>query len=136
MEEEINRIKDVYKDRSINPKIDYNPVLPQNTYFVISREKMLAKLLNKYFNSDLSNTQLLDVGFGSGNDILNLIRFGIDIKNVHGVEILPERYNRVKEILVNADLKLIEGFTLPYEDNSIDLLMQSTVFSSILDFES
>ncbi len=136
MENEINRIKDVYKDRSTSPKIDYNPILPQNTYFIISREKILARLLNKYFDSDLSKTQLLDVGFGSGNDILNLLRLGVDIKNVHGVEILPERYNRVKDILINADLKLINGFDLPYQNESIDLLIQSTVFSSILDFSS
>jgi len=136
MEEEINRIKEVYSERAISSKIDYNPALPANNYFIISKEKLLAKLLYKFIGTDFSNVKILDVGFGNGSDLLTLIKYGFSIKNIYGVEVLHERFEKVKEILPAANLTLINGFSLPYTDNSMDLIIQSTVFSSILDLNS
>jgi ubiquinone/menaquinone biosynthesis C-methylase UbiE len=133
---EINRIKEVYDARNKAPRVDYNPILPANNYFVISKEKLLLRFLYKYFGTDISSIKVLDVGFGGGGDILNLIKSGVNPRNIYGVEILEDRFNRMKEILPTTNLQLNEGFTLPFESQCMDLIIQSTVFSSILDFNS
>jgi len=132
MSDEIQRIINVYDKRAKNSKLDYNPLLAFNYYFLNSKEKQLAKLLYKFYSKDVSNLKALDMGFGNGIDLLTLIKYGFNVKNLYGTEILEERFKKVCEIIPNANLKLIDGFYLPFEDNSMDLIIQSTVFSSIL----
>lgn len=134
--DEINRIKQVYDERYKTAKIDYNSLVPMNNYFVISREKSLLQLLYKYIGTDISKIKVLDVGFGSGGDILNLVKYGFEVTNVSGVEVLTGQVKKLKEILPSANLQLTESFTLPFKDNCMDLILQSTVLSSILDFNS
>jgi ubiquinone/menaquinone biosynthesis C-methylase UbiE len=136
MPEEIDRIKEVYHQRSNKPQNDYNPLLPENYYILSSREKALVKCLNKYFGLKINHLNILDVGFGSGLDLLSLIRYGINIKTLNGTEILPERFNKVRELLPGANLVLTDGFYLPFADSCMDLLLQSTVFSSVIDPDS
>lgn len=135
MSEELDKLKQVYNERK-SLKIDYSFVLPQNYYFVSSREKIFISSLLKYFGTDYSDLKVLDLGFGSGNDILNLIKAGFKVENISGVEVIEERFQYVKSIIPNADLKLNNGFNIPFEDNKFDLVIQSTVFSSILNPES
>ncbi len=133
MTKEIERIKNVYAERKTSSEVDYNPLLPENYYLLNSREKLLVKLINKYYGPYIGNLNILDVGFGGGFDLLTFIKYGADIDGLFGVEILEERYNRVKEIIPRVNLLLTNDFSLPFEDKSIDIINQSTVFSSILD---
>jgi ubiquinone/menaquinone biosynthesis C-methylase UbiE len=133
MTKEIERIKKVYDERALVPEINYNPLLPENYYLLNSKEKLLVKLLNKYYGPYIGNLNILDVGFGSGLDFLTFIKLGADIDGLFGVEILEERYNRVKEIIPRINLLLTNDFSLPFEDKSMDIITQSTVLSSILD---
>lgn len=135
MSEELDKLKQVYNERK-SLKIDYSFVLPQNYYLVSSREKIFISSLLKYFGTDYSDLKVLDLGFGSGNDIFNLIKAGFKVENISGVEVIEERFQYVKSIIPNADLKLNNGFNIPFEDNKFDLIIQSTVFSSILNPES
>ena len=131
MTDELDRLKGVYKEReSINAK--YNPVLPENYYLVNSREKIFIKSLYDNFGTDFSNIKVLDLGFCSGIDIFTLIKSGFNPQNIYGVEVIEERYNRLKTIIPTTNLKLSSGFSLPFEDESFELIIQSTVFSSIL----
>lgn len=135
MTDELDRLKSVYKDReSINNR--YNPVLPENYYIVSSREKIFIKSLLNNFGTDFSDLKVLDLGFGSGNDIFTLIKAGFKSKNISGVEVIEERFNRLKQLLPDTNLKLNSGFNIPFEDNSFDLIIQSTVFSSVLNPDS
>lgn len=135
MSNELDRIKQVYIERK-DIKINYNPVLPQNYYILNSREKVLTDSLLKYFGSDFTNLKVLDLGFGSGIDIFTLIKSGFNIENIYGVEVIEERFNRLKAILPEANLKFNSGFNIPFENEQFDLVIQSTVFSSILDKDS
>ncbi|MFN8575356.1 MAG: methyltransferase domain-containing protein [Candidatus Sericytochromatia bacterium] len=135
MTNELDRLKQVYIDRK-NLKISYNPVLPENYYLLNSREKMFIISLLKYFGTNFENLKVLDLGFGSGIDIFTLIKSGFNIKNIYGVEVIEERFNNLKNIIPNANLKLNSGFNIPFESENFDLVIQSTVFSSILDKNS
>lgn len=135
MSNEIDNLKQVYQQRK-NIKISYDFVLPQNYYFVSSREKVFVSSLLKYFGTDFSKLKVLDLGFGSGNDIFTLIKSGFAVENISGVEVIEERFHHVKRIIPNLDIKLNNGFNIPFEDEKFDIVIQSTVFSSILNPQS
>ncbi len=135
MTSELDRLKNVYKEReNINSK--YNPVLPENYYLINSREKVFIKSLYKYFGTDFSHLKVLDLGFGSGIDIFTLIKSGFKIENISGVEVIEERFNKMQISIPNLNLKFNSGFNIPFENENFDLIVQSTVFSSILNSDS
>lgn len=97
-------------------------------------QRATLRLLTKLGLTDLPHLRLLEVGCGSGGNLLDLLRFGFDASNLTGIELLDERYQAARHALPDA-LTLIRGdaseAVLP--DESFDIVFQSTVFSSLLD---
>lgn len=135
MDKELDRLKQVYVDRK-DLKINYHPALPENYYLINSREKVFVSSLLKCFGTNFDNVKVLDLGFGYGHDIFTLIKSGFKVENISGVEVIEERFNNLKNIIPNANLKLNNGFNIPFDNEEFDLIIQSTVFSSILDKNS
>ncbi len=78
--------------------------------------------------------RLLEVGCGSGGNLLELLRLGCAPRHLAGIELLPERYVQARDVLP-AGVRLQQGDALladmPYA--SQDVVLVSTVFSSVLD---
>jgi len=108
-----------------------NPSVWQSVH---ERQRATLRLLTKLALADLSHLKLLEVGCGSGGNLLDLLRFGFDASNLTGIELLDDRYRAARHALPDA-LELIRGdaseAVLP--DESFDIVFQSTVFSSLLD---
>jgi SAM-dependent methyltransferase len=87
-----------------------------------------------YTDVDLRSLTLVDVGCGYGGHLLDFLRFGFAPQNLRGIELLPERAAGARA-RVPATLALHEGdaSTAPVAPGSVDLVFQSTVFSSLLD---
>lgn len=83
---------------------------------------------------DLSRIQVLDVGCGTGGWLRQLLEWGARPENLHGVDLLPDRIARARE-MSPATLKLMVGDAgaLNYPPETFDLCAASTVFSSVLD---
>ena len=80
-------------------------------------------------------TRILDVGCGSGGD---LQRIAVDFSHLrpslHGIDLLPDRIERARQVLPpEAALRVGRAEALPYPDRQFDVVLASTVFSSILD---
>ncbi|MEK7434440.1 MAG: class I SAM-dependent methyltransferase [Cyanobacteriota bacterium] len=133
--EEVNKIREIYDDRK-TLGIDYSPLNPSNYYILSSREKMLNHFLNKYYQRTLPTIKIIDIGFGNGFDIFNLVKYGATVRNIYGTEIIKERYEKVKYALTDTNLRMVENFILPYPNGLFDLVIQSTVLSSIQHEES
>lgn len=75
-----------------------------------------------------------DVGCGRGK-MLAVIGSALlpRFPRLYGIDILPDRIQAARRQVPNAQLWVQSGETLPFADNSIDLLVVATVFSSILD---
>jgi ubiquinone/menaquinone biosynthesis C-methylase UbiE len=130
---EIERIKEVYSRREkIIPKGLYSLFNPANLFIVQNREKEILKLLNRFGMFPLENKRILDVGCGGGGELRNFIRYGARPENLYGIDLLPERIKGAKILSPNIDFRCGNAEELPYEDEAFDIIMQFTVFTSIL----
>lgn len=112
----------------------YHPLNPEVWRARLERERLLLRWLARLGWRDLGARSATDVGCGSGGQLLELVRIGFSPARLTGLELLPERAALARARLPAA-LRLIEGDALdaPVEPASQDLVLQSTVFSSLLD---
>ncbi|HJW11048.1 MAG TPA: class I SAM-dependent methyltransferase [Albitalea sp.] len=98
------------------------------------RQRATARLLVQLGFMDLSSLSLLDVGCGSGGNLLDCLRMGFAPQHLAGIELLPERYEAARASLPEAvQLALGDATVAPLPPASFDIVAQSTVFSSLLD---
>ena len=112
----------------------YSLLRPDVWQSVQERQRAMLRLFVDLGFTDLSALRLLEVGCGSGNNLLELLRMGFLPQNLSGVELLPERFLAARAVLPAA-LHLFEGDALNMNvpAQSQDIVFVSTVFSSLLD---
>lgn len=77
---------------------------------------------------------ILDVGCGSGGDLQRIADdFGHLRPSLHGVDLLPDRVELARRVVPTATLRVGSAEKLPYPDGWFDVVLSSTVFSSIID---
>lgn len=93
---------------------------------------MLALFRARRF--ELQAMRVVEVGSGSGVNLLDLLRMGFAPQHLQGVELLPERHAAARALLP-AEVKLTVGdaLQLALAPQSQDIVLVSTVFSSLLD---
>lgn len=112
----------------------YNLLNPAVWQTVHERQRALLRLLHRLGWEDLAQKSLLEVGCGSGGNLLEMLRFGFDARNVRGLELLEERYAEARRVLpVALQLSLGDACEAQVPSGSQDIVLQSTVFSSLLD---
>ena len=108
-----------------------NPTVWQG---VQERQRALISLLNKHTDKPLDQLQVLEIGCGSGGNLLELIRIGFPPDNLSGNELLPERVAIARDNLPLAcSIAAGDANQMICQQESIDIVYQSTVFSSLLD---
>ena len=128
---ELQRIAERYARREASDR--YSLLRPEVWQMWQERQRVLLKLLARRPGQP-ADWRATEVGCGAGGKLLDLLRLGLMPAHLTGVELLPER-------LAAARAALPEGVTLlagdasaaPVAPGSQDLVLQSTVFSSILD---
>ena len=109
---------------------------PEVWLWAQERQRGLIALLGRYANAPLQALRLLEVGCGTGGNLLELIRLGFGPGNLIGSELLPERVAVARGNLPAA-CAVYSGdvMDLVFDDSSFDIVYQSTVFTSLLDPE-
>jgi SAM-dependent methyltransferase len=112
----------------------YNMLNPDVWQTLQERQRAMLRLFARLGWRDLSQRRVLEVGCGAGGNLLELLRLGFAPRNLAGIELLPERYAQAMQALP-ASVTLIQGDALQVilPDGSEDIVLQSTVFSSLLD---
>jgi len=112
----------------------YDPLRPEVMQARHERLRVLAALLRRHARAPLGELSLLEVGCGDGGNLLDLIGLGFDPASLLANELLPERAAAARARLPGA-VRVLEGdaLALPLPEASLDLVLQSTVFSSLLD---
>jgi ubiquinone/menaquinone biosynthesis C-methylase UbiE len=134
VEREEDRIRKVYANRK-QPlySIRYSFDNPANRDMAEEQNKRLFAGLTRHDCLPLRDKRILDVGCGRGFLLRTLLRWGAQAENLFGIDLLPEDIDRAKDSLPRgATVQVGNAVQLPYPDNSFDLVMQSTVFSSIV----
>lgn len=79
------------------------------------------------------NSLILDVGCGSGTNIFQFLRLNFQIENIMGVEINEERLSVAQKIYPNANFVLCDASKMQFENNTFDLVYESTLFATLPD---
>ena len=96
------------------------------------RESYYANILHNLFGSSLSDCKILEIGAGEGKNINFFKQIGIPSKNIMANELISNRIKRLKD--AHPDIHLLEGNALNIQKvGPFDIIMQSLVFTSILD---
>jgi len=96
------------------------------------RTAKIAALIARKFRS-VEGLKLADLGCGTGGHLLDFIRLGFTPSNLIGLELLPERIARARELLPQqVTLYAGDAVQAPIEAESLDIVFQSVVFSSLL----
>ena len=115
----------------------YNPLQPDVWQTLHERQRGLIALLRQAGLWQLADLRLTEVGCGGGGNLLELLRLGFMPEHLQGVELLPERFAQARALLpISTRLwsgDAADSAQAPVAANSQDLILQSTVFSSVLD---
>lgn len=119
---------------ALNKDERYSMLNPAVWQSVQERQRVLLKFLTHYPTKPLADLRLLEVGCGSGGNLLELLRMGFSPANLVGNELLPERSAAARLNLPDVTPVFPgDALKLPFEQCSFDVVYQSTVFTSLLD---
>lgn len=130
---ELDAIAERYARRPINDR--YSLLRPEVWQMLQERQRALLRVLAKR-PGGVADWRLTEVGCGAGGNLLELLRTGLLPGHLSGIELLPERYATARALLPDT-VRLLLGNAAEADiaAGSQDLLLQSTVFSSILSDE-
>lgn len=112
----------------------YSLLRPEVWQMVQERQRAMIGLLVAHGMTDPASLRVVEVGCGAGGNLLELLRLGLQPQHLCGIELLPERAAAARAALPGA-LRIVEGDAAaqPLDAGSVDIVLQSTVFSSLLD---
>lgn len=112
----------------------YSPLQPDVMLLLQERQRALRRRLAAQGIADLAPLRVVEVGCGSGGNLLELLRLGCLPEHLQGIELLADRHAQARQALpASLRLWLGDAVTAPVVDASQDLVLQCTVFSSLLD---
>lgn len=97
------------------------------------RERALLRLLDEAGIRDLARARILDVGCGGGQELARFLFYGGRQENLVGVELEPSRAAAASRAYPGLTFVQGNAAALPFAGGSFDLVLQFTVFTSILD---
>lgn len=129
--DEAVRIRDVYAERDSRPRPAAWDV---GTLFVQhSLERSRLDALRRSGLTSLGGLRILDVGCGRGRWLERLVDFGAERGRLTGVDLLASRIAEAHATSPSIAFEVASAAALPFPDGAFDLVMQSTVLSSVLD---
>jgi SAM-dependent methyltransferase len=112
----------------------YSPLKPDVWQTLQERQRAMLRLFARLGWHNLAGLQVTEVGCGAGDNLLELLRLGFAPENLTGIELLAERHAQASHRLpAAATLHLGDATGVPIAPGSQDIVLQSTVFSSLLD---
>jgi len=103
-------------------------------FLVQERERLLLKRLRKHGLDSLTGAQILEVGCGTGQWLREFIKWGASPSNITGIELRPEPLLSAGQLCPSGvRFHRMNGIKLDFPDESFDLVLQSVVFTSVLD---
>ena len=133
---EAERIKEVYRKRDLNGKSrEYTKFNPSALFIFQQREKAIIQALKSNGMIYLADKKILDVGCGTGDILRQFINYGAKPEHLHGIDLIPERIKIAKKLSPNIDFHYGNAENLPFKKQYFDIVLQFTMFTSILNIE-
>jgi SAM-dependent methyltransferase len=134
---EAERIGRVYERYRSSPShvARHTSANPGNRAIVAERDRAVDGLLREIGLAPLAGRRVLDVGCGFGHELARMEALGASAADMFGVDVVPERVGRAKQAFPLIDFRVGNAEALEFPDESFDLVLCYTLFSSILDDE-
>lgn len=132
---DLDRLRAEYADRERRLAGDdrYSYFNPGHLFMVQERQCAVLQAIRQAGLTPLTDRRILEVGCGNGGVLLEFLSYGALPSNLFGVELLSNRVIQAHARLPHLALACADAQALPYSSHTFDLVMQFTVFSSILD---
>lgn len=135
MTSETEKITERYARREQVDTDLYSPLSPSIYMALQEKERAIARLIREVGLAPVADKRVLEIGCGTGNNLLDLIRLGFDPANLVGNDLIERRVAIARHRL-SAATRIISGDACEIDVTAaslFDVVYQSTVFSSILD---
>jgi SAM-dependent methyltransferase len=133
---EEDRIREAYARRPRETQSTSSFFNPSYVLQVQERENRLLSMLSRCAVEPLEDRKIFEIGCGTGYWLREFLQWGALPENVFGIDLLPERVELARKLCPpGVHLECRNGVALDFPDASFDLVLQSTVFTSILDPE-
>lgn len=135
IKDDLSRVRQAYSERdSGNSTVEkYSTWTMAGLFAAQMRQRSVLAALRERGIDSLEGKRILEVGCGSGAVLLEYLAYGATPEDLHGTDLILERVKRARIRLPYISLTCADGQRLPYETGSFDLVLQNTLFSSILD---
>jgi SAM-dependent methyltransferase len=126
------RIRAAYAKREGDTR--YSWFSPGQLFIMQQRERRLLNVLHRYGLTALESKTILEVGCGKGLWLTDFIKWGARPENVTGIDLLRDRLSRARRLCPpSVRLQCASAAQLPFSNERFDVVLQSTVFTSIID---
>ena len=129
---EVERISIAYGKRH-DDGVLYSFLSSGHLFIAQQLERELIRLFHLCRVNQLVDKKSLEVGCGTGGRLRELVRYGAMPENLSGIDLLPKAIEEAKRISPNMDFRCGNAESLPFDDESFDIVTQFTMFTSILD---
>jgi ubiquinone/menaquinone biosynthesis C-methylase UbiE len=100
------------------------------------RERRVLALLRRQDCENLESKSILEVGCGAGEWLLDFVKWGVRPENITGIDLLADRVSKARRLCApGVHIECGSAAELPFADVTFDLVLQSTVFTSIVDLD-
>lgn len=128
------RLKTEYARRAQDPRYLewYADTNAANRFIEADRDAAIRQLFTEFPQLLAPDARVLDLGCGGGHELAKW-RDCVAEKNLCGIDLLPERVTRGRAAFPILPLVCGDASQLPFAPHTFQLVMQFTVFTSILD---
>jgi SAM-dependent methyltransferase len=129
---ETERLQAAYERRQCGDL--YSWFNPGHLFLMQGRERRVLNLLQRLGLSRLADLKILEVGCGTGYWLGEFVKWGARPENLRGLDLISERLVTARSVQAfRVGLVQANAAHLPFPSSRFDLVLQSTVFTSILD---
>lgn len=132
---ELGRLRQAYASRTATDYGDrYSYFNPGNLFVIQERERLVLSMLRAAGYYPLHDKRIVEVGCGSGFWLRAFVQWGAAPERLWGVDLEVRRLAEARR-LCPLRVRLVggEGARAPLRTGAFDLVLLSTVFTSILD---
>jgi glycosyltransferase involved in cell wall biosynthesis len=132
---DLDRLRAEYADRErrLAEQDRYSVFNPAQLFLIQQRQRAVLALLKRHGLTSLAERRCLEAGCGKGGVLLEYLNYGVKPCQLHGVDVLPVSLQVAQQTLPHLPLINADAQSLPYSSGTFDVVLQYTVFSSILD---
>jgi SAM-dependent methyltransferase len=128
------RIQEAYARRAPVRAARYAGVTPGRLFQMQERERVVVRALGKHGALPLAGRRILEIGCGTGAWLRDFVRWGGHPGDIAGLELLPGPLREAQALCpTGVALQRGSAAALPFAGASFDIVLQATVFTSVLD---